>query len=116
MLRLLATEAGGRVVVDETVPHGVDPAKLLRARGLEPTWTGGRVQGGDVVLHYRVEPGTAPHPHQRIASYAVGRPPWAGVAACCSPRSCGPNGTGGGGCPVVAWTRARTRSTGCSAR
>jgi len=71
VLRLLATETGGRVVVDETVPHGVDPAELLRARGLEPTWTGGRVQGGDVVLHYRVEPGTAPHPHQRIASYAV---------------------------------------------
>lgn len=71
MLRLRATDPTGRVVRDEPVPHGVDPVGLLRAADLRATFTGAAREGDTLVLRFRVEQGPVPHPHQRVAAYAV---------------------------------------------
>lgn len=71
MLRVRATGTDGRVVLDEPIGHGADPAELLRAAALEPTWVGATREGGDVVLDYTVVPTAPPQPYQRLAAYAV---------------------------------------------
>jgi 8-oxo-dGTP pyrophosphatase MutT (NUDIX family) len=72
VLRLRATDRAGQVVRDLPVRHGQDPVELLRADGLEPTFTGAATgDDGHVVLGFTVVPGEQPHPHQRVAAYAV---------------------------------------------
>lgn len=71
MARVRAVDPTGRLLVEEAVPHGIDPAAVLQAHGHDPVWTGAEVADGEVVLVYRVEPGDRPEPHQRLSAYAV---------------------------------------------
>ncbi|WP_109473157.1 NUDIX domain-containing protein [Ornithinimicrobium cavernae] len=71
MARVRAVDAVGRTLVEESVPHGVDPAAVLQAHGHEPVWVGSEVVDGQVVLIYRVAPGEQPEPHQRLSAYVV---------------------------------------------
>lgn len=79
MTRVRAVDSGGSAVVEEVVPHGIDPAAVLQAHGFVPTWVGTEVAGQDVVLIYRVAPGDRPQSHQRLGAYAVVRARPAGV-------------------------------------
>lgn len=79
MTRVRAVDSGGAQVMEEVVPHGIDPAAVLQAHGLVPVWVGAEVVGGDVVLLYRVAQGERPEPHQRLGAYAVVRARHEGV-------------------------------------
>lgn len=79
MTRVRAVDHRGSHVVEEVVPHGIDPAAVLQAHGLVPTWVGTEVAGGDVVLVYRAVQGERPEPHQRLGAYAVVRARYDGV-------------------------------------
>lgn len=79
MARVRAVDDGGRALVEEVVPHGVDPAAVLQAHGHTPVWVGSEVRDGEVVLVYRVAPGERPEPHQRLGAYAVVRAEYDGV-------------------------------------
>lgn len=71
MVRVRAVDAQGRTLVEDEVPHGIDPAAVLQTHGHEPVWSGTEMVGDEVVLVYRVEPGERPEPYQRLAAYAV---------------------------------------------
>lgn len=71
MARVRAIDGHGRPLLEEVVPHGMDPAAVLQAHGHAPTWEGSEVAGGEVVLVYRVVPGESPEPFQRLSAYAV---------------------------------------------
>lgn len=71
MARVRGVDHSGQVLVEEVVPHGIDPAAVLQAHGHDPVWTGSEVVDGDLVLVYRVRPGGLPQPHQRLSAYAV---------------------------------------------
>ena len=71
MARVRGVDGQGVPLVEEPVPHGIDPAAVLQAHGLVPSWTGSEVVDGEVVLIYRVRQGVRPEPHQRLGAYAV---------------------------------------------
>lgn len=68
---LVAEDPAGREVHRAPLAHGADPEVLLRNSGWIPQWRGGTVGTDGWTLHYRVEPGPTPRPHQRAAAYAV---------------------------------------------
>lgn len=72
-------DRAGRILVEETVPHGTDPAALLQARGYAAVWTGSEVVDGQVALLYRLTPGDRPVPFQRLSAYAVVQADYQGV-------------------------------------
>lgn len=71
MARVRGVDSRGAHLVEEPVPHGIDPAAVLQAHGLVPTWSGSEVVDGEVVLVYRVRQGVRPEPYQRLGAYAV---------------------------------------------
>lgn len=71
MARVRGVDNNGRVLLEEAVPHGIDPAAVLQAHGHHPHWIGSEVVDGQVVLVYGVEPGDRPEPYQRLSAYAV---------------------------------------------
>ncbi len=71
MARVRAVDAQGRPLIEDRVPHGIDPAAVLQAQGHEPRWVGSEVVNGEVVLIYQVAPGPRPVPFQRLSAYAV---------------------------------------------
>ncbi|QDO87950.1 NUDIX domain-containing protein [Ornithinimicrobium ciconiae] len=71
MVRVRAVDRAGTTLVEDVVPHGIDPAAVLQAHGHEPLWSGTELVDGEVVLVYLVEPGERPEPHQRLGAYAV---------------------------------------------
>jgi len=71
MARVRAVDEAGRWLAEDVVPHGLDPAAVLQARGYAPRWIGSEVVDGEVVLVYRVAPGERPAPYQRLGAYAV---------------------------------------------
>lgn len=71
MVRVRAVDGTGRTLVEDVVPHGIDPAAVLQTHGHEPRWSGSEVVDGEVVLLYRVRPGERPAPYQRLGAYAV---------------------------------------------
>ncbi|MCK0111150.1 NUDIX domain-containing protein [Ornithinimicrobium sp. F0845] len=79
MARVRAVDETGRTLVEDTVPHGIDPAAVLQTRGHAPVWVGSEVVDGEVVLVYRVAPGDRPKPHQRLSAYAVVHAEYDGV-------------------------------------
>lgn len=79
MVRVRALDSAGRRLVEEVVPHGIDPAAVLQTHGHAPVWLGSEVVDGEVVLVYRVEPGERPQPHQRLGAYAVVAAEYLGV-------------------------------------
>ena len=79
MARVRGVDNAGRVLVEEVVPHGIDPAAVLQAHGHDPVWTGSEVGDDELVLVYRVRPGVRPQPHQRLSAYAVVQADYRGV-------------------------------------
>lgn len=79
MARVRAVDEAGRALLEEPVPHGIDPAAVLQSHGHVPEWIGSEVVDDEVVLVYRVAPGQRPAPHQRLGAYAVVLAPWDGV-------------------------------------
>lgn len=79
MARVRAVDGGGRRLVEEAVPHGIDPAAVLQAHGYEPSWVGSEVVEREVVLVYRVASGERPEPYQRLSAYVVVLAEYAGA-------------------------------------
>lgn len=79
MARVRAVDTDGRHLVEEEVPHGIDPAAVLQTHGFVPVWTGSEVVDGEVVLIYRVVAGEVPQPYQRLGAYAIVVAPFEGV-------------------------------------
>src|SRR5690606_7865999 len=69
--RVRGVDHRGRILAEDVVPHGIDPAAVLQALGHGPVWTGSEVVDGELVLVYRVRQGDRPQPHQRLSAYAV---------------------------------------------
>ncbi len=66
-----AVDGTGAVVHEAELGHGADPEQLLTNAGWQARWTGAHHEGGATVLRYAVSPAPVPHPHQRVAAYAV---------------------------------------------
>lgn len=79
MARVRGVDQGGAAVLEQPIPHGVDPAAVLATHGHSSTWIGSEVVDGEVVLIYRVSPGAQPVPHQRLSAYAVVLAEWDSV-------------------------------------
>ena len=79
MARVRGVDHRGRILAEDVVPHGIDPAAVLQALGHDPVWTGSEVVDGELVLVYRVRQGDRPQPHQRLSAYAVVQASFRGV-------------------------------------
>jgi 8-oxo-dGTP diphosphatase len=70
-VRVRAVDETGSVVLEADLAHGADPGRVLTNAGWGSRWVGAHREGHAVVLEYAVVPAPRPHPHQRLAAYAV---------------------------------------------